>query len=217
MNAPSRAAGDIRRAYVIDDDEGFRRSLVMLLESAAWEVGAFGSASEFSARARELEPGVLLLDLNLGGDSGLDLIEQDGVELDRFAVVMVTGAGEIETAVRSIKAGAIDFIEKPFDPDELLDRLERIGSEFAASLEARAAEWQARDRVAALSARESDVLERLLSGASNKLIARDLGLSPRTVEMHRARMLQKLGAANTAEALEIGRTASLKSVSPSKN
>lgn len=217
MNGTSGAADGVRRAYVVDDDEDFRRSLVMLLESAGWKVGAFGSAIAFSGCARELDPGILLLDLNLDGTSGLDLLEQDGVEIERFAVVMVTGAGEIETAVRSIKAGAIDFIEKPFDPAELLDRLERIDGEFAASLEARTAEWRARDRVEGLSARERDVLQRLLSGASNKLIARDLGLSPRTVEMHRARMLQKLGASTTAEALEIGRTADLKAISPARN
>lgn len=217
MSGAPPAAPDLRRAYVVDDDEGFRGSLVMLLESAGWDVEAFASASAFSARVRELDPGILLLDLNLGGASGLDLLEQDGVELDRFAVVMVTGAGQIETAVRSIKAGAIDFIEKPFDPAQLLDRLDGIASEFAASIEAKAAEWEARDRVAMLSARERDVLQRLLSGASNKLIARDLGLSPRTVEMHRARMLQKLGAASTAEALEMGRAAGLKSLSPSRN
>ena len=217
MNGTCQEAADVRRAYVLDDDEGFRGSLVMLLESAAWSVEAFATANEFSARAQELEPGILLLDLNLGGSSGLDLLERSGVGLERFAVVMVTGAGQIETAVRSIKAGAFDFIEKPFDPAELLDRLDAIYCEFAASLEAKAGEWQARDRVEGLSPRERDVLQRLLSGAPNKLIARDLGLSPRTVEMHRARMLQKLGAATTAEALEIGRTAGLKAVSASGN
>jgi two-component system response regulator FixJ len=217
VNDSSAVTSSARRAYVVDDDEAFRRSVVMLLGSAGWRVESFASAGEFSGRAHELEPGILLLDLHLDGTSGLDLLERDGVELERFAVVMVTGAGRIETAVRSMRAGAIDFVEKPFDAAELLDRLDRIERDFAVSLEARAASWRARERVAALSAREREVLERLLSGASNKVIARELGLSPRTVEMHRARMLQKLGAATTAEALEVGRLARMKSVARAKN
>jgi two-component system response regulator FixJ len=217
MSPEAPISASAHRAYVLDDDAGFRQSMVMLLESAGWEVEAFASADEFTDRSDALESGILLLDLNLDGTSGLDLIEHNIEHIERFAVVMITGAGKIQTAVRSIKAGAIDFIEKPFAPDELLDRLNTIETEFTASLQAKAAQWNARRRVASLSARERHVLERLLSGASNKLIARDLGLSPRTVEMHRARMLQKLGAATTAEALEIGRVAGTKAVIPTES
>jgi two-component system response regulator FixJ len=197
-----------RRAYVIDDDDAFRHSLVVLLESAGWTVDAFASADRFAGRSAELEPGIVLLDLNLGGCSGLDLIEGGGGDvMERFAVVMMTGAGEVSTAVRSIKAGAVDFVEKPFAAAELLDRLGAVDAELAQTLKSKAARWDACRRVAALSGRERDVLERLLSGSSNKLIARDLELSPRTVEMHRARMLDKLGARTTAEALDLGRLA----------
>jgi len=202
----------MRQAYVVDDDEPFRRSLAALLESAGWAVEAFASAGEFAGRAAALAPGILLLDLHLGAASGLDLIEDGHGEMERFAVVMVTGAGEIETAVRSIKAGAVDFIEKPFDAGELLDRLEAIARDFAMTLETRSARWDAQRRIATLSPRERDVLERLLSGASNKAIARALELSPRTVEMHRARMVHKLGVATTAEALEVGRLAAVEPV-----
>lgn len=201
-----------RKAYVVDDDEGFRNSLEFMLQSAGWSVEAFGSAAEFADRAPVLDPGILLLDLNLGASSGLDLLEGSAADLDRFAVVMVTGAGEIQTAVRSIRAGAVDFIEKPFAPAELLERLGAIDEDFMIVLEAKAGQADARRRVAALSPRERDVLERLVSGASNKLIARDLGLSPRTVEMHRARMLAKLEATTTAEALELARLARVKGV-----
>ena len=204
-----------RRVYVVDDDEAFRGSLTMLLQSDGWSVEGFASAAEFSARAGELEPGVLLLDLHLEDASGLDLLEHKPLDIDRFAVVMVTGAGEIQTAVRSIKAGAVDFIEKPFEAAPMLARLAGIEKEFTQSLEAREARWDAVRRTEALSPRERDVLERLLSGAPNKLIARDLGLSPRTVEMHRARMLQKLGVGTTAEALEVGRMAGVDAVPPS--
>lgn len=209
-SAPSAAPSPARRAYVVDDDEPFRRSLMVLLKSAGWRAEGFASGVEFSERSNELEPGILLLDLNLGDGSGLDLIERDRETLDRFAVVMMTGAGEIATAVRSIKAGAADFIEKPFFSEELFGRLDAIERDFAASLQSKAATWAARRRVALLSPRERDVLEGLLSGASNKLIARDLDLSPRTVEMHRARMVAKLGVATTAEALELGRLAGVR-------
>ncbi len=215
MNAPAEAHPDpLRRAYVVDDDEPFRRSLMVLLESAGWTPEGFASGLEFAERLDELEPGILLLDLNLGDGSGLDLIEREPETLDRFAVVMMTGAGEIATAVRSIKAGATDFIEKPFFSDELLARLNAIDEDFAATLQSKSAVLDARRRVAMLSPRERDVLERLLSGASNKLIARDLDLSPRTVEMHRARMLDKLGVGTTVEALEIGRLAEVRAVQP---
>ena len=203
----------IRRAYVVDDDEAFRRSLVQLLEGAGWTVEAFAAPAEFLDRAGELEPGLLLLDLNLPGQSGLDLLEGASAELDRFAVIMVTGAGAIQTAVRTIRAGAMDFIEKPFRAAELFDRLDAIEVRLGETLRAKSDALAARQRIDALSPRERDVLERLLGGASNKLVARALDLSPRTVEMHRARMLQKLGLATTAEALVLARSAGLKPIS----
>jgi two-component system response regulator FixJ len=215
MNAaPAHVLTPARRVYVVDDDEPFRRSLMVLLKAAGWEAEGFASCLEFAERSHELEPGILLLDVNLGDGSGLDLIERDPSGFDHFAVVMMTGAGEIATAVRSIKAGATDFIEKPFLSEELLARLNAIDNDFAATLQSKSAARDARRRVAKLSPRERDVLERLLSGASNKLIARDLDLSPRTVEMHRARMLDKLGAGTTGEALEIGRLAEVRAVQP---
>jgi two-component system response regulator FixJ len=201
-----------RRAYVVDDDDAFRASLIALLEASGWEAEGFASLKEFDDAATALEPGILLLDLHLDGANGLEFLESRDSALDRFAVVMVTGAGEIETAVRAMKAGAADFVEKPFRADELLERLAQIHEWFACELRERMARADAKRRIAALSARERDVLERLLAGASNKLIARDLGISPRTVEMHRARMVAKLGVATTAEALEVGRIAGVKGV-----
>jgi two-component system response regulator FixJ len=165
-----------------------------------------------SSRSNDLEPGLLLLDLHLQGTSGLELLEPGIPGLDRFAVIAVTGAGEIRTAVRTSKAGAIDFIEKPFAAPELLERLDSLDATLAGTLRYKAAGMDARRRTDSLSPRERDVLGRLLSGASNKLIGRALGLSPRTVEMHRAKMLDRLGAQTTAEALEIARRAGLEPV-----
>jgi two-component system response regulator FixJ len=146
------------------------------------------------------------------GKSGLELLEARLPELERFAVVMVTGAGQIQTAVRTIRAGAIDFIEKPFAPVEVLVRLESLNSTLRETIEAKTGAVEAKRKIDALSPRERDVLERMLGGGSNKLIARALGLSPRTVEMHRAKMLGRLGVGTTAEALDVARQAGLKAV-----
>jgi two-component system response regulator FixJ len=205
-------AGKRKCAYIVDDDDGFRKSLEFLLSSNGWTVEGFASAGAFVERAAGLEPGLLLLDLHLPGTSGLELLESKLPELDKFAIVMVTGAGEIQTAVRTIKAGAIDFIEKPFAAPDLLERLDSLESALSGLLSDKAAAAESKRLVESLSPRERDVLERLLSGASNKLIGRDLDLSPRTVEMHRAKMLGRLGAATTAEALDIARRAGLKPV-----
>jgi two-component system response regulator FixJ len=204
--------GHSRRAYIVDDDDGFRKSLEFLLSSHGWRVEGFDSPKAFVERSPQLEPGLLLLDLHLPGTSGLELLESRIPELDKFAVIMVTGAGEIRTAVRTIKAGAIDFIEKSFAPRELLERLETLDATLSKTLGEKSAAADARQRIGSLSPRERDVLVRLLSGASNKLIGRALDLSPRTVEMHRAKMLGRLGAANTAEALEIARRGGLEPV-----
>jgi two-component system, LuxR family, response regulator FixJ len=202
----------MKRAYILDDDEAFRNSLKLLLSTHGWEVEAFDSPKAFIVRSAALDPGLLLLDLNLQGKSGLELLESRIPELDRFAIIMVTGTGEIQTAVRTIRAGAIDFIEKPFAAPELLARLDSLDSTLAETLRKKAQAMEARRRIDSLSPRERDVLERLLSGASNKLIGRALGLSPRTIEMHRAKMVDRLGAATTAEALVIARNAGMEPV-----
>ncbi len=206
------APGHRKWAYVVDDDDGFRGSLVLLLKSNGWAVEGFDSPTAFIDSSDRLEPGLLLLDLHLPGTSGLELLESRLPELDRFAVIMVTGAGEIHTAVRTIKAGALDFIEKPFTPGELLDRLDALDSTVGETLRAKSLALAAKAKIDSLSPRERDVLERLLAGASNKLIGRALDLSPRTVEMHRAKMLQRLGVETTSEALDIARRAEMKPV-----
>jgi two-component system response regulator FixJ len=201
-----------RHVYIVDDDAAFRSSLAALLEAGGWAVEEFASTRDFAEKAAILDAGVLLLDLHLGGSSGLDFLEAPGAELDRFAAVMVTGTGEIETAVRAMKAGAADFVEKPFRADELFDRLDRVHARLEAEIRDRSLRADAKRRVAALSGRERDVLERLLAGSSNKLIARELDISPRTVEMHRARMLDKLAVRSTTEAVELARLSGVKPI-----
>lgn len=190
--------------YVVDDDEAFRTSLVALLVAAGHRVRPYATAAEFLAAAPTLDPGCVLLDLRMPGVSGLDLLERETDALARFAVVMLSGHGDIERAVRSIRAGAVEFIEKPFEPADLLCLLDAVGEGLTTKLANSAERRCALVKTDALSPRELEVLRLLLKGAPNKIVARTLDLSVRTVEMHRAHMLGKLGAKSTAEALHIG-------------
>lgn len=195
--------------YVVDDDEAFRASLIALLDAAGYSARAFATTSEFLATAPALKPGIVLLDLRIPELSGLDLLERHAAALDQFAVVMVSGHGDIERAVRSIKAGAVEFIEKPFEPQQMLELLDAVGAGLAAKLAGSAERRGAEIKINSLSPREFEVLRILLKGAPNKMVARALDLSVRTVEMHRAHMLAKLGAKSTAEALHVAMLANV--------
>ena len=201
---------DGRRAYVVDDETSFRQSLALLLESFSWYVETFESASEFIRHIDDLRPGLLFLDLRMPEAGGLDLLESGDRRLVDFAPVVVTGHGDVTTAVRAMKAGAVDYIEKPFSA-EVLDRLGNSYVELMAAVELKHQRADATTRVARLSPREREVLARLLGGATNKMMARSMGLSERTVEMHRARMTQKLNVRTTTEALHIGMLGGLSS------
>lgn len=202
----------LKRAYVVDDDTSFRRSLILLLEAAGWQVRGFASAPEFLEECRFLPPGALLLDIRMPEMSGLEMLERESKSLMNFAVVIVTGHGDVNTAVRSLKRGAVDFIEKPFDGLELLSMLDNSYKHLLNSIEHSRREQEAASRVDHLSSRERDVLRGLLAGASHKLIARHFGISDRTVEMYRNNMVRKLGARSTNEALHLGVLARLKPI-----
>ncbi|MDP9163149.1 MAG: response regulator [Pseudomonadota bacterium] len=189
--------------YLVDDDEAFRVSLVALLTASGYPTTAFATTEEFLSALPSLDPGIVLLDLRMLGVNGLDMLEQQAAKLERFAVVMISGHGDIERAVRSIQAGAVEFIEKPFEPSQLLTMLEAVGERLAAKRTQLDQRHGAASRVALLSPRELEVLRMLLAGSPNKIVARTLDLSVRTVEMHRAHMLSKLSAKSTAEALHI--------------
>lgn len=204
---------DVRkRAYVVDDDTSFRKSLILLLEAAGWQVRGFASAAEFLGECQFLPPGALLLDVRMPEMSGLEMLERESKSLMNFAVIIVTGHGDVNTAVRALKRGAIDFIEKPFDGLELLSMLDNSYKHLLNSVEHLRREHEAAARVDHLSSRERDVLRGLLAGASHKLIARHFGISDRTVEMYRNNMVRKLGARSTNEALHLGVLAKLRPI-----
>jgi two-component system response regulator FixJ len=198
-----------RIVHVVDDDTDFRQSLARLLEAAGFVVASYASGSALLQVAPSLAAGCILLDIQMPRMNGLEVQEHLNNLGIRLPVIVMTGHGDVRTAVRAMKAGAIDFIEKPFDDAPLLATIEN----------ALAHPWQQRHAleveravglVATLSPRECQVLISLLTGNPNKVIAHDLAISVRTVEVHRARMLERLGVRTLAAAVRLGVLAGLR-------
>lgn len=198
----SKHISEQRLVHVVDDDAAVRRSLQRLLHVAGHKSVLYPSAAAFLEIAPKLRGGCLLLDLKMPEMGGLEL-QQRLTELGvRIPVIVITGHGGVATAVHTIKAGAVDFIEKPFEDERLLNAIESaLTTQSAPDLNREAV--KAATRVAALSPRERGVLGALLGGQSNKQIAHQLSLSVRTVEGHRARMLARLGTRGLAEAVRL--------------
>jgi two-component system response regulator FixJ len=197
-----------RTVHVVDDDADVLRSLERLLLSAGFTPVLHKSAFAVMDAASGLTTGCLLLDIQMPGMDGLELqarLNDRGILLP---VIVMTGQGDVPTAVRAMKAGAVDFIEKPFADERLLAAIESALGE-AARTERDGEAAQAAQRVGALSRRERQVLDGLVAGRPNKVIAYDLGISVRTVEVHRARMLERLGTRHTAEAIRLAVMATL--------
>ena len=182
-------------AYVVDDDESIRTLWRWLMESNGIAVRTFASAAEFIECYRG-EPGCLVLDVRLPGMSGLELqgyLRRNGVEIP---IVFTSAHGDIPTAVSAIKGGAVDFIQKPFSYRDVLAIIEKA---FCRDAELRAASA----RLAALTEREREVMQRIIEGKANKVIAAELDISIKTVEYHRARLMEKTGASSVAELVVI--------------
>jgi FixJ family two-component response regulator len=185
--------------FVVDDDAAVRGSLAMLLKSVSLEVKTFESAGQFLEQLPPEPGGCLVLDIRMPGMSGLELQQQLKLRGCPLPVIFITGHGDVSMAVHAMREGAIDFIEKPFRDQELLDRiyqaLELDRSRRRVADEA----VQLRERFAGLTPREHDVMLRIARGQANKVIAIELGLSERTVEIHRAKVMHKTGARSLAE------------------
>jgi two-component system response regulator FixJ len=192
--------------YVVDDDAAVREATHTLLEAAGYVAQSFSSGDDFLERAEIHRRGVALLDICMPGPSGLEVQEDIARRGSALAVIIVTGHGDVATAVQAMKAGASDFLEKPYQPGALLEAVKRA---LQRSVDAAPDPQAARDRIARLTPRESEVLLGLMAGGSNKSIARDLNVSPRTVEMHRANMMDRLGARSLPEALRFAHDAGL--------
>jgi len=197
-----------RIVHVVDDDAAVRRALVRLLRSEGLEAVAYESALGVLNAAPSLSSGCILLDLQMPGMDGLELLARLGELGIELPVIVVTGHGDVPTAVRAMKAGAVDFIEKPIDEAQLFAAIDAALAEKKFAVRDRAVAG-ATERMALLSPRERQVLEAIAFGRPSKLIAYDLGISVRTVEVHRAHMLDRLGVRNMAEAIRIAVMATL--------
>ena len=192
-----------RRVYLVDDDEAVRDSLSLLLEAKGYDARGFASAVEFLAAAPSLPIGCLVADIRMPEMDGLEL-QQRLIERNlEFPLVMITGHGDVPLAVRAMKAGAIDFIQKPFASEAILSSLGVACQRLTGSDPADPMKAAATSKLALLSPRERQVLEGLLAGLPNKSIAYDLAISPRTVEVHRARVMDKMGARSLSELVRL--------------
>jgi two-component system response regulator FixJ len=199
-----------RNIYIVDDDHAVRTSLHYLLSMMPnITVRSFPTGDAFLKEAASLAPGCLLLDLHMPGLSGLELLKAIAPLKPRFVAVVLTGEGDVSVAVQAMKAGAVDFIEKPSDHIHLMKTIELALSHQAHSRLQVARQESAAAKLQTLSPRERDVLMGLIEGRSNKMIAFDLSISPRTVEIHRGKLMEKLEVRSLSEALGIAFAAGL--------
>ncbi len=185
--------------HVVDDDADARDSLAFLLETADFRVRTYPDAQAFLAALPQAEPGCVITDVRMPGMSGQELVKRLRTEASALPVVMITGHGDIPMAVEAMRDGVVDFIEKPFSEARILAALERaLASAAPAQPAVSDDQAQVLARIETLSERERQVLDGVVAGQPNKIIARDLGISPRTVEIYRAKLMSKMHADNLA-------------------
>jgi len=185
--------------FVIDDDASVRKSLARLLDSAGFSTESFASADEFLKRERFEGIGCIILDVRMPGLSGMDLQEELNKADYGMPIIFITGHGDIPMSVQAMKKGAVDFLPKPFDEDQLLDALRKA---IEKDMQAKAERAGARDilgRMEQLTPREYEILQYLITGMLNKQIAFKLGIAEKTVKIHRSRVFEKLGTRSVAE------------------
>lgn len=198
MNTPVN-----KPVYIVDDDALLRRSVHIWLAERDFEPRSFSGPIDFVEELPNLKPGCALIDVRMPELDGIELVRTHSSALRHFAVIMMTGHGDIEMAVEAMKLGAVDFIEKPFTLNPLLSALEVASTRLTNRLNMVHKTESAARLIGALTTRETDILTGLLSGLSNKSLAQDLGLSPRTVEMHRSNVMKKLRTRSLSETLKL--------------
>jgi two-component system, LuxR family, response regulator FixJ len=195
--------------YIVDDDEAVRDSLSFLLESKGYAVKGFASAPDFLGVAPSLPIGCLIVDIRMPEMDGLELQEWLRARALGFPKIVITGHADVPLAERAMKAGALDFIEKPFTSETILNSLGRALSGLALPNQLDPAASDAKAKLGQLSSREREVLAGLLTGLPNKSIAFDLEISPRTVEIYRARVMGKMGARSLSELIRLALAAGM--------
>ncbi len=195
--------------YVIDDDDAVRQSLEFLLKTAGVSVRGFDSAKAFLDVLPAIKSGCIITDVRMPEITGIDLLrhlKESGLDIP---VIVITGHGDISLAVEAMKIGAVDFLEKPFDDDLLLAAVRSALNTEAGAARHKAEIADIHDKLAALSNRERQVLEGLVAGKANKVIAFDLGISPRTVEIYRANLMTKMSANSLSDLVRMAMTAGI--------
>jgi two-component system, LuxR family, response regulator FixJ len=185
--------------FIVDDDEAVRNSLRLLLKSVGLAASALPSAQEFLDMYKPAQPGCLVLDVRMPRMSGLELQELLNREGAVIPVIFITGHGDIPMAVEAMQAGAFDFLQKPFRDQQLIDCIQRALEKDRASRTELNERSRIRERLESLTPREREVLALVANGKANKVMAADLGVSQRTVEIHRARVMEKMGASSLAQ------------------
>jgi FixJ family two-component response regulator len=188
---------------VVDDDPSVRRSLARLVKAAGYRVEAFASANEFLARPPEEGPACLLLDVRMPGLTGLDLQETLAIAAHSTSIVFITGYRDVRASVKAMKGGAVDFLTKPVNDEELLAAIERAVARASAARREEDRIAEVRERIKTLTPREAEVFALVVTGMLNKQIAFDLGVSEKMVKVHRGRVMEKMRAGSLAELVRL--------------
>jgi len=189
--------------YIVDDEAALRDSLSMLLEAEDFPTQQFADPSSFLAQVDTLPEGLIILDLWMPGMSGIDVIKELNKRGLTFPIICITGHGDVSTAVEAIKLGAADFFEKPFDSTQLIERIKHCLKEQQNQRQLDVFSAQAQEKVSKLTPREYEVLQGLVEGLRNKQLAYNMGISIRTVELHRVHVMDKLEAKSLSDVLKI--------------
>ncbi len=192
--------------YVVDDDDGMRRALDTLLSTVGYKTAVFSRPSEFLARYTPASQGCLVLDIRMPEMSGLEVQQQLNRLGSMLPIIFITGHGDVPMAVQAMKEGAFEFIQKPFRDQELLDRINHALKQDAEYRSTAARRSDVEHRLESLTPREKQVMDLIVEGNANKVIAIDLGLSERTVEIHRAKVMEKMGARSVAHLVKLHMT-----------
>lgn len=203
MNRAKHSAADSPTVFIVDDEADVRDSVGLLVRSAGLAVETFATADEFLHACDRERPGCMVLDVRMPGLNGLAAQQQLLKRGITLPVIFISGHGDIAMAVRAVQAGALDFLEKPFNDQALLDRVHKALAIDAENRAHAAAEAEIACRLRTLTPRECEVMERLIEGKVNKIIARELDVSTRTVEIHRARVLHKMGVGNVSQLVRL--------------